>query len=332
HVRVVQPVLGTDRDGAGVRLRSAWRDLAGAEDRRPPATHRARPDPAADAGGDRVHADGQRMAAVPGFAADGSLVCVAELPLPVTAADPDRGGRRLAVARGAGQSRGRSVRAGAGFLRLGFPRPRGRDVAEHRAAHDEHLGCRLAAVQPGLRAGRRGHHGPGGAVLHRVLIPRVPRQGACGRGISLKVVRIQAIAANASRVRFSGASSVHTTSSSMRMPPYCLNASTLSQAISFDTGLSRSSASSMSMKYSPGSIVTTMFGSSTRVMRRYGWPSGRAMLPPRSLCWKPATSCTSRPIGWPRPCGKNALLTPDSTALSALMRKKPCSRNTPAST
>jgi hypothetical protein len=55
----------------------------------------------------------------------------------------------------------------------------GRHAAKHRAAHHEHPGRRLAAVQPGFRAGRRDHHDPGGAVPHRVFLLRVSRQGAC---------------------------------------------------------------------------------------------------------------------------------------------------------
>ncbi len=57
-----------------------------------------------------------------------------------------------------------------------------------------------------------------------------------------------AAAANASRVRFSGATVVQTTSSSMRMPPYLRNASTLSQSMSRATGWSFRVASSMSTK------------------------------------------------------------------------------------
>ena len=55
-------------------------------------------------------------------------------------------------------------------------------------------------------------------------------------------------AANASRVRFTGSPSVHTTSSSMRMPPYLRKASTFGHTTSFAAGLAFNSASSMSMK------------------------------------------------------------------------------------
>jgi hypothetical protein len=87
----------------GIWLWPARRDLAGVEDRTAPATHRPRPDATADAGGGRVHDHGQCVAAVPGFTPDGSLVHLAEPSLPVAAADPDRRGGHLAVARVTGQ-------------------------------------------------------------------------------------------------------------------------------------------------------------------------------------------------------------------------------------
>ena len=74
----------------------------------------------------------------------------------------------------------------------------------------------------------------------------------------------------------------------------------------------RAWSSSKSMKYSPGSMVTTKPGSSRRVSRRYGCPAGRGISSrPDSSRARPATSCTCRPSRWPMPCGKKMPETPD---------------------
>ena len=105
------------------------------------------------------------------------------------------------------------------------------------------------AAEPGASIGSVGLHRQ--SIATRRLY--AARHGACGampqsRWRTSACRRSQAAAANASRVRFSGAPSVQTTSSSMRMPPYWRKRSTLSQLTSLACGLPFNSASSMSMK------------------------------------------------------------------------------------
>ena len=54
----------------------------------------------------------------------------------------------------------------------------------------------------------------------------------------------------------------------MRTPPKALRCLTSAQSTCAAAGVARSLSSSIGMKYSPGSIVTTMPGCSTRVSRK----------------------------------------------------------------
>jgi Xaa-Pro aminopeptidase len=82
---------------------------------------------------------------------------------------------------------------------------------------------------------------------HRVLTGALERSADEVEGLMAPRGNAQ-VPANASRVRFSGAASVQTTSSSMRMPPKGLNASTRFQSTASASPFCFSSSSSMSMK------------------------------------------------------------------------------------
>jgi cytochrome d ubiquinol oxidase subunit II len=67
----------------------------------------------------------------------------------------------------------------------GLHRPGHQPVAKHHPAVDKHLGGLGARQQPGLRPGRRGHHGADHPALHRLQLLGVPRQGGRRRGVPL---------------------------------------------------------------------------------------------------------------------------------------------------
>src|SRR5690606_5371546 len=125
----------------------ARRDLAGAEDRGRAAEGGAHPDPAAGAGGGRVHGPGQRLAAVPRLADHGPLVRGGSFLVAVAGAAAGAAECGAAVARGHGAGARRApVRADPELLRARFRRPGAGPVAVHRAAAPEHLGRGVVAV------------------------------------------------------------------------------------------------------------------------------------------------------------------------------------------
>ena len=77
---------------------------------------------------------------------------------------------------------------------------------------------------------------------------RLTHGAALLRAMSATQHRARQCAANASRVRLSGADVVHTTSSSMRMPPNGRQRSTSFQSMCWPRSSARAAASSMSMK------------------------------------------------------------------------------------
>src|SRR5690606_18699105 len=75
------------------------------------------------------------------------------------------------------------VVAGAGIP--GLQRTGHQPVARHHPAPHLHLGGFRAAAKPGLRTGGRAAHHPDHPDVHGLVVLRVPRQGACRRGVPL---------------------------------------------------------------------------------------------------------------------------------------------------
>src|SRR5690606_18383824 len=143
-------------------------------------------DPDAGRRGDRRAGPGQHLAALPQLAGDGALVRERQLLVAVAGAAvrPGRVGAAVAHDR-TRRPRFAAVPVVAAAVRAGLRRPGAGHVAVPRSADLHPVAGGRAALLAGLRPGRAGRVAAAGAGLHRLVLPRVPRQGRRRRRIPL---------------------------------------------------------------------------------------------------------------------------------------------------
>jgi cytochrome d ubiquinol oxidase subunit II len=183
------PFQSVLRSGAGGGLSAAGHHVVDHEKRRRAAAADARADPQGTAGADGGDRGGQRLDAVGLALRGGTLVYAAQFLLVRAGADSGVGSEPVDLApERAPRQPCPSFILTLGLIFLGFS---GLGISVWPNIIPPHIsvGCRRAAVQPGIYAAGRAAHYPGDPDVYRLELLRLSRQSLRQRGLSLSLIR-----------------------------------------------------------------------------------------------------------------------------------------------